>query len=174
MTIVVCPLSRVTEMVALHQPQRVISLLNPDVPFPELGVLYTDRHLRLAFHDIHEAFGELRMPAPEHVHAVLAFLEDWDRTSPLLIHCHAGISRSTAVAFIAACYANPEIAEHEIAVQLRRTAPLARPNEVLVRLADDALARNGRMVDATAATGRELGWIDVAEGEPFTILLNKS
>lgn len=69
-----------------------------------------------------------------------------------LIHCRAGISRSTAAAFVTACALNPLADEEAIAVALRRVAPFARPNELLVRLGDSALAREGRMSAAIAAT----------------------
>lgn len=167
MKILVCPLSKVTEMVALHTPGRVVSLLDPEWPFPDLGPSYAGRHLRLGFHDIQDPAEDLVVPSAEHVRGLLGFIMAWDRKEPLLIHCRAGISRSTAAAFIAACVANPDTPELEIAVALRRAAPLARPNEALIRLADSAMGRGGRMSEAIATTGRDLPWIDVEEGEPF-------
>ena len=94
---------------------------------------------------------------------------DWDRKEPLLIHCRAGISRSTAAAFIAACSANPDVDEHSIARALRDAAPLARPNLFLVELADEVLGRRGRMRDAVVETGRDLPWIEIDENEPFSM-----
>src|SRR5687768_12794029 len=99
MTIIVCPLSKATELVALHRPERVISMLNPDHEFPELGPPYVDRHLKLRFHDINEPWEECIMPAAEHVRDFLQFIESWDQRAPILIHCRAGISRSTAAAY---------------------------------------------------------------------------
>ena len=87
----------------------------------------------------------------------------------LLIHCRAGIGRSTATAFIAACFRNPHADEHRIAAALRRAAPFARPNEALVHLADEALGRKGRMLDAITETGRNLPPLNLAEGEIFQI-----
>ena len=169
MTILVCPLSRVSEMVALHSPGRVISLLDPEWPFPDLGPRYAGLHLRLGFHDVHVAADDEVAPAAEHVAELIHFLSAWTRRDPLLIHCRAGISRSTAAAFVAACLANPHAREHEIAVALRRAAPVARPNETLVRLADNAMGRSGRMSEAIARTGRGLSWIDIDEGLPFKL-----
>ena len=167
MTIVVCPLSKVLDMIALHRPGRVVSMLDPEWPFPVLGPHYVGRHLRLSFHDIQVPMQNLVMPTAEHVRDLLEFLTGWDLQDPLLIHCRAGISRSTAAAYIAACSAHAAVDEHDIALALRRAAPLARPNEALVELADRALGRKGRMSAAIAHTGRDLGWIDVEEGEPF-------
>jgi predicted protein tyrosine phosphatase len=171
MTIVVCPLTKATELVALHRPERVISLLNPDSEFPQLGPQYSDRHLKLRFHDINEPWPDCIMPAAEHIREFLQFIESWDQRAPILIHCRAGISRSTAAAYIAACHANPEIDEHEIALALRQASPLARPNGLLVELADAELGRNGRMRDAIATTGRDLEWIEIDENEPFRMSL---
>ena len=172
MMILVCPLSKVAERVALHKPARVISMLDPGTPFPQLGPAYRERHLRLEFHDITMAHPLYVMPQAEHVAALLDFIGKWDRKAPILIHCYAGISRSTAVAYIASCVANPHGNEHDLAVMFRRTAPLARPNGALVKLADDALGRQGRMSAAIEATGRDLPWPEIEEGEPFGLSLS--
>jgi predicted protein tyrosine phosphatase len=156
-------------MIVGHAPGRIVSLLDPGIAFPDAGPTYAGRHLRLCFHDIHSADGGYIVPTADHVRVLIAFLTAWDRAAPLLVHCHAGIGRSTATAFIAACLHNPHSDELEIAVALRRVAPLARPNETLVKLADAALARGGRMSRAIAKTGRHLPWIDVPEADPFEL-----
>jgi len=101
---------------------------------------------------------------------LLALVAQWDRSAPILVHCRAGIGRSTATAFITACLHNPHAAEHEIAIALRRASPLARPNETLIKLADAALGRRDRMSRAISDTGRNLSWNEVelalsSEGE---------
>jgi predicted protein tyrosine phosphatase len=165
--IFVCPLSRVEEMIASHKPGRVISLLDPEWSFPELGDRYLGRHLRLRLHDICFPEESLVEPGTDHVDELLKFLGAWDKNEALLIHCRAGISRSTATAFIAACFAHPEIDEHEIAVVLRRVAPAARPNQRLIAMADRTMQRDGRMIAAITTTGRDLPWPDVEEGDSF-------
>lgn len=167
MKIIVCPLSKVEQMVAAHTPERVVSLLDPDFDFPELGSAYRDRHLRLHVHDVHACAPERVAPAPKHVDQLLDFLGRWQRSSPLLIHCRAGIGRSTAAAFIAACVHNPNVDERKIALELRRASSLARPNRVLLELADAAMGRNGRMASAIEETGRNLQWHRVDENLPF-------
>jgi len=144
-----------------------VSLLDPDVAFPELGPAYADRHLRLSFHDVHATAAGATPPSMAHITELLAFLSARDRTETLLIHCRAGIGRSTATAFVAACLDNPDISEREIAVALRRVSSTARPNETLIALADAAMRRGGRMTAAIRETGRGLAWITVQEGEPF-------
>jgi predicted protein tyrosine phosphatase len=161
MTILVCPLSKVAALVAAHAPERIVSLLDPDFTFPETGPAYVGKHLRLRLHDAHVAAQGQVLPGMEHVRELLAFVRQWDRSAPILVHCRAGIGRSTATAFITACLHNPHVSEHEIALALRRASPLARPNETLIELADAALDRRGRMYRAIAETGRDLSWIAV-------------
>ncbi len=66
-------------------------------------------------------------PADSHVRELLEFVGGWDRAAPLLIHCFAGVSRSTAAAFISACALAPRRDEGEIALALRAASALARP-----------------------------------------------
>jgi predicted protein tyrosine phosphatase len=164
MTIHVCSLPLIHAQIKAHQPARVISLLDPYTPFPETA--YGDRHLRVTMHDIvGEAEGHIH-PARDHMDTLLDFIGGWDKSAPLLIHCYAGISRSTASAFIAACVHNPRADEMEIARALRAASTRARPNGLLVALADDALGRDGRMSHAIEETGRDLPWTDDYEGAP--------
>ena len=95
-------------------------------------------------------------------------MRGWDRAEPMLIHCYAGVSRSTAAAFIAACALKPERDEFEVARALRAASPTATPNARLVALADAALGRDGRMSEAIAAIGRGE---DCFEGTPFALEL---
>ena len=97
---------------------------------------------------------------------MLRFVESWDRAAPMLIHCWAGISRSTASAFITACVHNPSADEEEIALALRKASPTASPNRRLIAHADALLGRNGRMNDAVDLIGR--GEISM-EAQSFSI-----
>jgi predicted protein tyrosine phosphatase len=169
MAILVCPLSKLPETLATHKPARVVSILDPGSRFPELGPAYVGRHLCLEFHDIHLATLDQILPAATHVDRLLRFLKRWDPGENLLIHCRAGIGRSPATAYIAACYHNPDIEESEIATQLRTVSPIARPNKTLIRIADNAMDRKGRMIGAMERLLRDLPGIDVVESEPFQI-----
>ena len=72
------------------------------------------------------------LPDAAHLDELLAFVRAWDRASPMLIHCFAGVSRSTAAAYIAACALAPERDEFAIARALRAASPTASPNTHLV------------------------------------------
>jgi predicted protein tyrosine phosphatase len=93
-------------------------------------------------------------PADEHVSKLIAFVRGWDRAAPLVMHCYAGISRSTAAAYVAACTLNPQRDERAIARKLRLASPTATPNLRIVALADRALGRGGRMTTAIEEIGR--------------------
>ena len=167
MTIIVCPLSRVPEIARERRPSRVVSLLDPGTPFPALGY-GGDRHFQLSVHDIEEEMDGFDRPAHTHMQAILDFVQTWDRADPMLIHCYAGISRSTATAFITACVHNPSADERTIALALRNASPRANPNRRFVALADAALGREGRMSAAIEQIGRGGTWLD-GENEPFAL-----
>jgi predicted protein tyrosine phosphatase len=165
-TIVVCPLSKVAETAEQHAAGRVLSLIgDPDLCVTPDGV--TD-HLVVNVHDIVTANGSQILADISHVQQVIDFARGWDGSSPMLVHCFAGISRSTASAFIVACVLQPDRDEGEIAAEIRAASPTAFPNRHLVTLADQILGRDGRMVAAVERIGRGE---PAEEGVPFAITL---
>jgi predicted protein tyrosine phosphatase len=123
-------------------------------------------HLKVSVDDITEMTEGFVAPSEIHVEQVLNFVRGWDRSAPMVIHCYAGISRSTASAFAAVCALNPHRDEAEIAQKIREASPVASPNRLIVGLADKALGREGRMLRAldTIGPGNLLH-----EGRPFHI-----
>lgn len=167
-TLHVCSLRRLHETAAVTGAGHVVTLVNAGTPVERPPSIHPDRHLSLSMNDIVDPLDGHVLPADEHVGRLIDFVRGWDRERPLLIHCWAGISRSTAAAYIAACALAPERCEREVAAALRLASPSATPNARLVALADARLAREGRMVAAVAAIGRGA---DAFEGEPFTLAL---
>ena len=153
-TIYVAPLSLVETTVADARVSHLVTLINGEMPITTPPGIGPDRHLRLAMNDICEPQDGLVLPCEAHVDDLIRFALDWDRKAPLLIHCWAGISRSTAAAFISLCALNPGREELVLAQALRRASPTAYPNRRLVALADLALGRNGRMSHAIEQIGR--------------------
>lgn len=168
-TLHVCPLSRLEDTVLETRATHLVTLVSVGTPMARPVAIAEDRHLALYFSDIVEPMDGHVLPAAEHVEQLLAFVRRWERDAPMVIHCWAGISRSTAGAFAAACALAPERDEASIARALRAASPLATPNRRIVAVADDILGRNGRMVDAVAAIGRGK---DAYEGRPFTLSLS--
>lgn len=168
MSIIVCPLSRAPLVARQHQPSHAISLLDPETPFPALGL--GERHLQVDVHDIEAEMDGLDACCDSRMATILDFGRRWERNAPILIHCYAGISRSTATAYIIACLHNPETDEALIARTLREASPTATPNRRFVALADAALGRKGRMGAAIEAIGRGFPrWPEIPEAEPFAI-----
>ncbi len=168
MTIIVCPLSRAALITKEHKPSRAVSLLDRDSEFPALGL--GDRHLQLDVHDIETEMEGFNACCDERMGKILTFVKAWDRSTPILIHCWAGISRSTATAYITACVHNPDADEFIIAKALREASPTASPNRRFVALADAALGRDGRMNAAIDAIGHGYPrWPDIKEAQPFVL-----
>jgi predicted protein tyrosine phosphatase len=169
MTIYVCPLSRAPGLVREHNVSHVVSLLDPETPFPAIENV-RQRHLQVEVHDIEHELEGLDPLCDARIKRILEFVGGWDRSQPILIHCYAGISRSTATAFITACAHNPRADEDAIAHALRQASPTASPNRRFVAMADAELGRNGRMTRAIEAIGRgSPRWPDIAEAEPFSL-----
>jgi predicted protein tyrosine phosphatase len=150
--IYVCPLSEVEANVARLAPSHLVSLLDPQTMIETPRAMIGRRHLKVGVNDIAQPQQGYIAPEEGHVRELVHFLGEWDEAAPLLIHCWAGISRSTASAFIALCQRN-EGFEHEAAQLIRARAAHAQPNKRIVALADKLMGRNGRMVAAVAAMG---------------------
>ncbi|MGQ0533180.1 MAG: tyrosine phosphatase family protein [Caulobacteraceae bacterium] len=169
MTIYVCPLSHAPQLARDSKVSHVVSLLDPGTPFPVIENHAPERHLRISVHDIEMAMPGFDACCDTRIRQVLEFVSGWDRVQPLLVHCYAGISRSTATAFIAACAQNPGADEEAIALALRDASPSASPNRRFVALADAELGRGGRMSNAIEKIGRGASWLDFGEATPFSI-----
>ena len=167
-TLHVCSLARLHETVAATGASHILTLINVATVVERPDSVPADRHLFIGISDILEPLDGHIVPAAEHVERLIAFVRAWPREKPLVIHCYAGISRSTAAAFIAACVLWPERDEAEIARALRQSSPIATPNRRLVAVADEHLGRDGRMVAAIEGIGRGA---DAFEGEPFSLTL---
>lgn len=154
MSIWICSLAAAPQMARTLRPSRIVSLLSPYDTFPSFDGMGPDLHLTVPIHDIVDDIGDWRAPDVSHAESVIRFVESWDRTAPMLIHCWAGISRSTASAFITACVHNPHVDEGEIASAIRSASITAQPNKRLIAHADAVLGRGGRMVRAVESIGR--------------------
>jgi predicted protein tyrosine phosphatase len=148
----VCGVDDMRAVVASVGAGRLISLLpEEDQPRKPRAIKRQD-HLRVLIDDITEPSPGFVMPAREHVDEIVRFLRASPPEVPLVIHCHAGVSRSTATALVALALDAPG-REREAAALLREMAPFAFPNELIVQLADEALERRGALVAALESIG---------------------
>ena len=164
----VCSLAALPETVRATGASHVLTVMaNIDQVQRPASVLEAN-HLKVSMDDITQEMDGFLAPSQEHIERVLNFVRSWDRGAPLVVHCYAGISRSTASAFAAACMLNPHRDEIAIARQIRTASPIAQPNRLIVSLADRALGRDGRMLRALDEMGP--GSMTV-EGRPFRVEL---
>ena len=162
----VCSLAALPETVRSTGASHVLTVMaNVDQVQRPHSVLPAN-HLKVQMDDITEQMDGFVAPTDAHIEKVLNFVRGWDRSAPLVVHCYAGISRSTASAFAAVCALNPHRDEIAIARLIRAASPIAQPNRLIVSLADKALGREGRMLRALDEMGP--GSMTV-EGRPFRI-----
>jgi predicted protein tyrosine phosphatase len=164
----VCSLARLHATVEETGACRVVTLLKDVHLVQRPRSVAPDNHLVLAVDDINGPVDGYVVPAEEHVREMLTFVRGWDRAAPIVFHCYAGISRSTAGAFVTVCALNPERDEAAVAGELRAASPTATPNLRIVEMADRLLGRGGRMSAAIAAIGRGS---EAFEGNPFRLEL---
>jgi predicted protein tyrosine phosphatase len=169
MKLLVSPLEHVPALCETHRPSHLVTWLSPPAVAPDLPAdLAPGQRLVLTSHDICAPQEGLVQPSREHVAELLAFTDAWTGELPMLVHCWAGVSRSTAAAFVMACRKRPDLPEIALARQLRALSPEATPNALIVQLADRLMGRGGRMSGAVAAIGRGA---ETSCGRPFVFSL---
>ena len=149
----VCSLARLHATVDETGARHIVTLLRLTDRVERPRHIAPENHLVLAVDDIAMPMDGYTAPGQEHVARLIEFVGAWDRAAPMVVHCYAGISRSTAGAFVAACALNPNRDETEIAMAIRRASRTAQPNTRIVAIADRLLNRDGRMVRAVETIG---------------------
>jgi predicted protein tyrosine phosphatase len=162
----VCSLARLRQTVADTGAGHIVTLLKQTDRVVRPDTVLAENHLILGMDDVAEPMDGFVHPADEHVERLIAFARAWSRAKPMVVHCFAGISRSTAGAFVAACALNPQRNERAIAEQIRRLSGTASPNARIVSIADRLLGRSGRMITAIETIGPGLS---AYEGDPFRL-----
>ncbi len=140
---------------------HVLSILDPDWPVPEaFGAFGEHAKLELRFHDVIEtdAAAGGQLPREEHVAELLNFGRDLMAEPPpeahLLVHCHAGVSRSTASMALVLAQGLPGVKADRIFGEVLRIRPQAWPNLRIVELGDALLGRGGALVQAARGVYR--------------------
>jgi predicted protein tyrosine phosphatase len=139
---------------------HVLSILDPDWPVPEaVAVFGKHAKLELRFHDVLDAQNAGTIaPQPEHVADVLSFgrrlSAAQEEDTHLLVHCHAGVSRSTAAMALILAQALPEVSAKRIFGEVLRIRPQAWPNLRILEFGDAMLYRRGELLAAAAGVYR--------------------
>ena len=162
--IIVCGLHTAQTQIDRNGAKSVIGILGPETPHPEYTGI--NNHLKLTFNDINADTPGLVSPQEHDAKRLITFIKNWDQKQPMLIHCWAGISRSTASAFAALCILRPDVDEMELAQELRTASPSATPNRLITAQVDQLLGREGRMLKAVESIGRGAS---AYEGTPFIL-----
>ena len=138
---------------------HVLSILDPEYPDPpEFEEYAPHRRLALRFHDIIDPMPGRDAPSRDDVIRLLAFgreLSDAE-ASHLLVHCHAGVSRSTAATALILAQAHPERPARDVLDAVSQMRPRAWPNLRILEYGDDLLGRRGEIVAAASPVYRRV------------------
>ncbi|GHE73014.1 protein-tyrosine-phosphatase [Camelimonas fluminis] len=123
----------------------ILSIVDPDTALP---CFRASRRWTLTFHDVDDSFDNLPgiiAPSEHHIRAIITYARSLAASDRMLIHCHAGISRSPAAALIALagitrCAATAMSALHRIV-----PADCIEPNSRMLQLADTLLGMEGAL-----------------------------
>ncbi len=157
-TITVCGLDELAGQ-ADRQVSHVLSILDPGHPEPEAFGAYGEHaRLELQFYDTIEETPGSQGPQPAHVEQILEFGRDILREPAnlrhLLVHCHAGISRSTASMTLLLAQAQPHLSAAEVLDQVVHIRAKAWPNLRILELGEEMLLRKGEFSSAVGAIYR--------------------
>jgi len=129
----------------------LVSVIHPQAQPRTPSEIDPARHHRCAVHDIVEPKPGEISPQTGHIEALIKFLDSWDSEVPLLVHCLAGVSRSTAVGLIAHTLKTGD--PMKSAEALRKASPYAWPNRRILALADSILGLDGGLTEARETMG---------------------
>jgi predicted protein tyrosine phosphatase len=147
---------------AVHCQARVshvLSILDPEWPVPEaFGTFGEHEKLELRFHDVIEEGPGVVVPTAIHIEQLLAFGRGLGREpatdAHLLVHCHAGVSRSSASMALLIAQAMPDRSGDAIFADILGIRPQIWPNLRIVEMGDRTLRRNGDLVAAAQGVYR--------------------
>jgi len=141
---------------------HVLSILDPLTPSPDAFGAYSEHaRLELRFHDVVEDnIPGYDAPQRHHVEALLGFGKTLIAEKPddahLLVHCHAGISRSTAASALLLAQARPDWSSTEIVAEIGCVRSKAWPNLRMIEFGDELLGRGGSLIKAVRTRHHEM------------------
>lgn len=153
---------------------HVLSILDPETPDPDFGGYPAHQRTVLRFHDIVEPTPDMVAPSAADIDAILAFGRALEDGTPaeghLLVHCHMGISRSTAATAMILAQAHPDEPEAGLLARIAAVRPQAWPNLLMIELADARLGRGGRLREAAIGVYRRSLAVNPQFGESLARL----
>ena len=127
----------------LRSADRIVSILDPGAALPaELHAVNVPL-LVLHFDDVANPADSMA-PRREHIQQLIAFDAEAHEGERLVVHCTAGISRSTAALAVLLAARHPDL-DDQIFAAIREVRPMAWPNRLVVSLGDELLGRHGSL-----------------------------
>ena len=148
----ICRACDLATMAAELRPHRILSIAEPGYRNDTPAGMDPDRHRHLNFDDIIEAIPGYVAPSEQHVGSIIDLAAELTDADRILVHCQAGISRSSAAALIMLAARNPGH-ELDIAARLREEGPWFVPNRLMVDIADRLIGRGPLLSAALASMG---------------------
>ena len=140
------------ESLELYKPAYLVSLMENADSVSTPTYINTNNHLRLSFHDVEWEIPGIS-PSIADIEKIIELALRWKGGhEPIIVHCVAGVSRSSAAGLIIASVRQPNN-EAKLAWQLKQRAPYCHPNRLMIELADRALSLGGKLIDAVAYMG---------------------
>jgi predicted protein tyrosine phosphatase len=130
----------------LSSADRVVSILDPLAPTPVELRSIDAPVLVLRFDDVTDPH-DPAAPRAAHIRELLAFDAGARDDERLVVHCTAGMSRSTGALAVLLAARHPDLAD-EIFTAIRDIRPIAWPNLLVVSLGDELLGRGGALISA--------------------------
>jgi predicted protein tyrosine phosphatase len=121
---------------------KAISLLDPDTTMA--GFSPGPRHLILYFHDVAYTVAGFMAPTRKEFRKILEFSRSFVDEDRVLVHCHAGMSRSTAVAI--AILINHGMDHVDAFNKVKVVRPMLWPNSLITKFTDDHFKLNGELI----------------------------
>lgn len=147
--IIICGLADIQNCVDKYNPDKMLTIINKNFSPETPQGMDKSRHIKMLIDDISEPRDGFILPEKHHAQELLDFTNDWDISKPLLVHCHMGISRSTATSLGVAAKYDPENIEI-IIENLKEIAPHASPNKIMTQYYDEILGLNSRLFSSLA------------------------
>jgi|TARA_B110000093_G_C12918515_1_gene388084 predicted protein tyrosine phosphatase len=143
--IIICGLADIENAVETYKPDMMLTIINKNFSPETPQGLNPSRHLKMLIDDISEPRDGFRLPEKEDVQKLLDFTSDWDQSKPIIIHCHMGISRSTATSLGLICKLDPDNLDLHVE-KLMKIAPHASPNKLMTKYVDEILGLENKLL----------------------------
>ena len=132
----------------------ILTILDPDMPDPASFAAWpAHRRTILRFHDEIADRPGVVLPEQKDIDAILAYgraLEAHPGEKHLLVHCHMGMSRSTAAMATLLAQAEPTTDSEAILERVLSIRQRTWPNSLMIRMVDDTLGRGAEVKMAIA------------------------